>query len=351
MNKTSQLLLKKLYATLSVLKKTLIENSRNNLKSEFKNVEKQIEELENEILNILSNETYINASTVSWVVIGEIIVYDSYSIMGNYNPVRDVYSLRQNKIIFRTNNETRFEFFRLNSNYMKNDVIAYLPTSEEIYYEDISKTRYLGQEKLNENVKFIDIYGNNISIENYSGFYDTITIYNSIGISVMFGILNYYLIQDDIYFINGGTNKGIFNLQNNKWIINSTDENFIEIIDKYSVNNLICVKYQELKKINEESRREELLSTLYSIIDINGKTILNFEKDNKKDNFTALLEDITIHKETYDCLKVSFAKEDISIFLDFILIKCIVVEPGKRTIHLRKIKLQLSFGGFYKIDP
>ena len=345
-----QLLLKKLYSNLSVLKKTLIENSRNNLKSGFKNVEKQIEELENEILNILSNEYYINASTVSWVVIGEIIVYDSYSIMGNYNPVRDVYSLRQNKIIFRTNNETRFEFFRLNSNYMKNDVIAYLPTSEEIYYEDISKTRYLGQEKLNENVKFIDIYGNNISIENYSSFVDTITIYNSIGISVMSGILNYYLIQDDIYFINAGTDKGIFNLQNNKWIINSTDENFIEIIDKYSSTNLICIKTRESKIINKELY-EEISETEYEIIDISGNKIIKFRKNEKTEDFKALLFDLTIAGESFNGVNISFTKEDISIFLDYILIKCIVVEPIKRTIHLRKIKLQLSFGGFYKIDP
>lgn len=345
-------LLKELYNKRDILSYKLIHTNlsfeiKRDLEIQAKAIEIEIEEKEDYILNNFYALSGTNGTDkkVSWMIKGEIIIIelDWYYKIDEEQSAKFLFSLELNKIIFKTKSENRFETYQ--TKFHKIKVIAYLPEKEELIDESNYPYRF------NKNALFIDVYGNSVSILQMN-LYDSLTLNNKFGDGVMSGVHYYKLIVDEIYYIDCGSRKRIYNLQKGETILDSEKRGFLGFVELFSVGDLICIKTHEGKIINAE-KREEIINFSYEIIDKRGKTVLKFEEDVRKAIFSSFIcitpsIDFILSKEE---VEVTFSKQDIVKLAEGLKISCTIINSNERIFNLKKISIYLSCEGNYKPIP
>ena len=345
-------LLKELYNKRYILTDKLINNKlsfeiERDLALQAKANHIEIEEKEDYILNNFNTLTGSNdiGTKASWIIKGEIIELDWYCYIDEKQSAKFIYSLELNKIIFKTKSENKFEPYKIKTGnpYIENTAIAYLPENEELIEEGNYSNR------LNKKALFIDIYGNSISISQMAG-YDNLILNDKFGDGAIWGVNYYKLIVDEIYYIDGGSRKRIYNLRKDESILDSEKTNFLGFVDLFSAGDLICIKTHERKIINAE-KREEIINVSYEIIDKKGKSVLKFEEDVKKAVFSSFIcithsINFILSKEE---VEVTFSKHDIVKLAEGLKISCSIVHSTERTFNLKKILIYLSCGGNYNL--
>jgi hypothetical protein len=343
-------LLKELYNKRDILSYKLIHTNlsfeiKRDLEIQAKAIEIEIEEKEDYILNNFYALSGTNGTDTkaSWIIRGEIIELDFYCYPNEEQSTKSLFSLELNKIIFKTKSENRFETYQ--TKFHKIKVIAYLPEKEELIDESNYPYRF------NKNALFIDVYGNSVSILQMN-LYDSLTLNNKFGDGVMSGVHYYKLIVDEIYYIDCGSRKRIYNLQNGETILDSEKTDFLGFVKLFSAGDLICIKTHEGKIINTE-KREEIINVSYEIIDKKGKTVLKFEEDVRKAIFSSFIcitpsIDFMLSKEE---VEVTFSKQDIVKLAEGLQISCSIVNSNERIFNLKKISIYLSCEGNYKPVP